>query len=103
MDKKAFRKEISAKKRAMTPEQIEQASARLCNKLFEQDCYKQAKELLLENQHVVKEIAEFLCDKESITGKEFVDIYNRVTGKIDVVIDEQIIIADDAPNEENNV
>jgi cell division protease FtsH len=94
------------------------------------DCYKQAKELLLENQHVVKEIAEFLCEKESITGKEFVDIYNRVTGKnvetketadnaetveaeteevvavqpkIDVLIDEQIIIADDAPNEENNV
>jgi cell division protease FtsH len=90
------------------------------------DCYKQAKELLLENQHVLKEIAEFLCEKESITGKEFVDIYNRVTGKnaepakeeaevtevaeetsakpvIDVLIDEQIIIAGDTPNEENNV
>ena len=59
-----------------------------------------------------------------ITGKEFVDIYNRVTGKnveteetveaeteevvavqpkIDVLIDEQIIIADDAVDEENNV
>jgi cell division protease FtsH len=94
------------------------------------DCYKQAKELLLENQHVVKEIAEFLCEKESITGKEFVDIYNRVTGKnagtedavatesaektepaedapvqpkIDVLIDEQIIIAGDTADEENNV
>ena len=98
------------------------------------DCYKQAKALLEENQHVVKEIAEFLCEKESITGKEFVEIYNRVTGKdvkaedekaettgeveaeaitateeataqlkIDVLIDEQIIIADDAVNEENNV
>ena len=96
------------------------------------DCYKQAKELLLENQHVLKEIAEFLCEKESITGKEFVEIYNRVTGKdvkteevadgetaetaetetatetaakpkIDVLIDEQIIIAGETSNEENNV
>ncbi len=104
------------------------------------DCYVQAKALLEENQHVVKEIAEFLCEKESITGKEFVEIYNRVTGKgeteeektaddesgavetaevvtkedsalveeliqpkIDVLIDEQIIIADDLSNEEKNV
>ena len=45
------------------------------------ECYAQAKKLLEENKHVVKEIAEFLCEKESITGKEFVEIYNRVTGK----------------------
>jgi len=93
------------------------------------DCYRQAKELLEENKHVVKEIAEFLCDKESITGKEFVDIYNRVTGKgktaedaedaeedaaedvaeetiqpkIDVLIDQQIILADDSKDEEKHV
>ena len=87
------------------------------------DCYAQAKALLLENQHVVKEIAEFLCEKESITGKEFVEIYNRVTGKdetaegeeaqvaeeipaqpkIDVLIDEQIIIADNTSDEESHV
>ncbi len=86
------------------------------------DCYAQALSLLEENKHVVKEIAEFLCEKESITGKEFVEIYNRVTGKgeaaereestteeapvqpkIDVLIDEQIIIAGDAPDEESNV
>ena len=95
------------------------------------ECYKQAKDLLEENKHVVKEIAEFLCEKESITGKEFVEIYNRVTGKnavvetddvtesaeeaekpeeetpvqpkIDVLVDEQIILADETPNEENNV
>ena len=41
----------------------------------------------------------------------FVEIYNKVTGKgdtteqpkIDVLLDEQIIIADTTPNEENNV
>ena len=95
------------------------------------ECYAQAKALLSDNQHVVKEIAEFLCEKESITGKEFVEIYNRVTGKdgktdgegteeadaeavtaeentsvrpkIDVLIDEQIIIAGDNLNEEKHV
>ena len=45
------------------------------------ECYARAKELLSENQEVLKEIAEYLCEKESITGKEFVEIYNRVTGK----------------------
>ena len=45
MDKKAFRKEISALKRAMSPEQIEESSRRLCEKLFEQECYKQAKSI----------------------------------------------------------
>ena len=45
------------------------------------ECYVRAKELLSENQEVLKEIAEHLCEKESITGKEFLDIYNRLTGK----------------------
>ncbi len=99
------------------------------------ECYAQAKTLLEDNRHVVKEIAEFLCEKESITGKEFVEIYNRVTGKgdaaeekaaeeeektepeaeaevtadapkqptVDVLVDEQIVIAGDEPNEENHV
>ncbi len=45
------------------------------------ECYAKAKGLLAENTEVLKEIAEFLCEKESITGKEFVDIYHRITGK----------------------
>ena len=44
-------------------------------------CYEKAKELLAENEQVLKEIAEYLYEKESITGKEFVEIYNRLTGK----------------------
>ena len=44
-------------------------------------CYEKAKTLLIENQEVLKEIAEYLYEKESITGKEFVEIYNRLTGK----------------------
>ena len=45
------------------------------------ECYARAKELLADNQEVLKEIAEYLCEKESITGKEFLEIYNRITGK----------------------
>lgn len=43
MDKKAFRREIGAKKRAMTIEQIESASHRLCERFFETDAYKNAR------------------------------------------------------------
>ena len=45
------------------------------------ECYARAKELLSGHQEVLKEIAEYLCEKESITGKEFLEIYNRLTGK----------------------
>jgi len=45
MDKKAFRREIGAKKRAMTIEQIETASQRLCEKFFETDAYKEARSI----------------------------------------------------------
>lgn len=42
MDKKAFRREIAAKKRAMTIDEIKEASARLAEKLFASDYYKNA-------------------------------------------------------------
>jgi 5-formyltetrahydrofolate cyclo-ligase len=43
MDKKALRLSIRQQKQAMTPEQIEQASARLCELFFETEQYKKAK------------------------------------------------------------
>jgi len=42
MDKKALRREISAQKRAMTSEEIEQASLRLAERLFKTDAYQHA-------------------------------------------------------------
>ena len=60
--------------------------------------YARAKELLLENQTVLNEIAEFLCEKESITGKEFVEIYNRVTGK--GTPEQAVVDTDNSENEE---
>lgn len=42
MDKKALRKRIAEQKRAMTPEQIEAASQRLAERLFQTDAYHNA-------------------------------------------------------------
>lgn len=42
MDKKALRREIGEKKRAMSAEEIEQASVRLANKFFETELYQNA-------------------------------------------------------------
>ena len=66
------------------------------------ECHAEAKRLLLENQQVLNEIAEFLCEKESITGKEFVEIYNRVTGKNEATDGEEPEVKEaDAPEEEH--
>jgi len=44
------------------------------------DCYEEAKRLLLENKELMDELAQFLLEKESITGKEFMSIFNRAKG-----------------------
>ena len=45
MDKKALRQEIRHRKQAMTPEQIEKASACLAQQFFQTDAYRQAETL----------------------------------------------------------
>lgn len=42
------------------------------------NCYEQAKGLLSGNRDVLDKIAAFLVEKETITGKEFMAIYNEV-------------------------
>lgn len=44
------------------------------------ECYKRAEGLLAGNREILDKIAEFLIEKETITGKEFMDIYNKVKG-----------------------
>ena len=44
------------------------------------ESYEKAKELLTDNRELMDELAAFLLEKESITGKEFMDIFNRVKG-----------------------
>ena len=45
MDKKALRREIGAKKRAMTDMQINESSRRLCESLFKTEAYQRAKSI----------------------------------------------------------
>ena len=42
--------------------------------------YEEAKRILSENLPALKEIAAYLIEKETISGKEFMEIYHRVTG-----------------------
>lgn len=42
--------------------------------------YEKAKELLSENRDVMDKLAAFLIEKETITGKEFMEIYRREKG-----------------------
>lgn len=44
------------------------------------ECYDEAKALLADNKEILNKIADFLFEKETITGKEFMEIYNKVRG-----------------------
>ncbi len=41
------------------------------------DSYEEAKRLLSENRELMEELANFLLEKESITGKEFMKIFHK--------------------------
>ena len=43
-------------------------------------CYKEAKRLLKENRELLDLLADHLIEKETITGKEFMEIYRREKG-----------------------
>ncbi len=45
------------------------------------EAYAEAKRLLRENRDAMDEIAEFLIQRETITGKEFMDILHRIQAK----------------------
>ena len=42
------------------------------------ECHEKAKSLLMENKEVLDNIADFLFEKETITGKEFMEIFNKI-------------------------
>lgn len=44
------------------------------------ECYDKAEELLRENRDAMDEIANYLFEKETITGKQFMEIFRRVKG-----------------------
>ena len=45
------------------------------------ESYEQAKELLAANRDAMDEIAAYLIQKETITGKEFMEIFHQVIAK----------------------
>ena len=45
------------------------------------ESYAEAKRLLSENRECLDKIAEFLIEKETITGKEFMEIFHKVKGE----------------------
>ena len=44
------------------------------------DAYNQAKKLLTKHRKALDELANYLIEKETITGKEFMEIFTRITG-----------------------
>ncbi len=60
--------------------------------------YEEAKRLLCAHRHTLDEIAAFLIEKETITGKEFMEIFHRVEGT-----DQQVQEAKSSRIQENTV
>ena len=54
------------------------------------NAYARAYKILSENIKILDAIATYLIDHESITGKEFMDIFNQVTGGVAPVIDKSV-------------
>ena len=44
------------------------------------NCYEKAKKLIADNREALDRIAEFLFEKETITGQQFMEIFRRATG-----------------------
>ncbi|HCT90737.1 MAG TPA: AAA family ATPase, partial [Lachnospiraceae bacterium] len=54
------------------------------------ESYEKAKEMLNENRDVLDEIADYLIKKETITGKEFMQIFREVKGLPDPGVKKQL-------------
>ena len=69
----------------------EQTAAKVDEEVMKvlKDAYAKAVALMRENIEVLDEIAAFLIEKETITGKQFMEIFNRLTGKNEEVIEEK--------------
>ncbi len=58
------------------------------------ESYAEAKRLLSENRACLDKIAEFLIEKETITGKEFMDIFRKVKEESEGYHQEELIFAE---------
>ncbi|MDO4260727.1 MAG: ATP-dependent zinc metalloprotease FtsH [Eubacteriales bacterium] len=58
------------------------------------DAYEEAKRLLTENRECLDRISEFLIEKETITGKEFMEIFHKVRDEAADYHQEELIFAE---------
>ena len=58
------------------------------------ESYEKAKNLLAENRECLDKIAEFLIEKETITGKEFMEIFHRIKNEDGEYHQEELIFAE---------
>ena len=65
--------------------------------------YEEAKRLLSENRRAMDLIADFLIEKETITGKEFMEIFHRVQAGEDVEVQAEEVAAEENPAVETEV
>ena len=63
-------------------------------------CYEEAKRLLNENRDILNKIAGVLIERESITGKEFMTIFNEMKANKEVSENSENVNSEGA--EENN-
>ena len=64
------------------------------------EAYEEAKRLLTENRDALDKIAAFLIEKETITGKEFMEIFHEVQKKSEVPSEEMETLPENAFEEE---
>ncbi|MBO6065848.1 MAG: hypothetical protein J6P36_05445, partial [Lachnospiraceae bacterium] len=50
-------------------------------RLVMKECYEKAKAMLSENREILDRAAQFLIEKETITGKQFMEIFREVKGE----------------------
>ncbi len=62
------------------------------------ECFERAKKLLSENKEALSKIADYLYEKETITGKQFMEIFNEIRG-----IKEESLDKEDISNKEEKV
>ncbi|MDW2797390.1 ATP-dependent zinc metalloprotease FtsH [Clostridium boliviensis] len=63
------------------------------------EAYEEAKGLLMENRDIMDKIAEFLIERETITGKEFMKIFREAKGIPEPVKSDEVSGNDDSSEE----
>ena len=81
----------------LTAAEIDKEIMKLMN-----DCYEQAKKLLSDNKELMDELAQFLLEKESITGKQFMEIFNRAKGITDPEESNEEADSENGPQEDES-